>query len=140
MTERLDIDRGAALTLGAVNLEPLVDGADLGLPDPVSTAVSANYSDWETASLERIAPKGGTSVATLREKLDTAETRYPTHGVALRGPNGGLQFNVSLGVDQRQPIQRTVRFDTPGSYDFTCTGYCGFGHTYMTLSDAIVVT
>ncbi|MFB6197323.1 MAG: hypothetical protein ABEI52_03500 [Halobacteriaceae archaeon] len=129
---------GTDLTLHGVNVEPIAEGEDLDVPDPVYTTAKNNYKDWEEASLERIAGQTDGTVEEWHEKLETAEKKYKTHGVGIMTPDDEQLMSVKL-PPQEQPVTKTVTLDTTGAYTYRCTEYCGPGHSYMVLNDAINV-
>ena len=140
VAETLEVSQGDRLKIHGVNLEPIAEGEDLDVPDDVYSAAEDGYEDWEHASVERIAPKLNMAVEELEEKLETAEEEYKDHGMALTNPDGGQAFNAMLAGDMEQPVEETVTLDSSGSYGFICTTYCGEGHSYMQLQEAIQVS
>lgn len=140
VTETLEVSQGDSLKIHGVNLEPIAEGEDLDVPDDVYTAAEDGYEDWEHASVERIAPEMDMTVEELEEKLETAEEEYKDHGVALTTPDGGQAFNAMLAGDMEEPVEETVTLDSSGSYGFICTTYCGEGHSYMQLQEAVQVS
>ncbi|MFB6081740.1 MAG: hypothetical protein ABEJ67_02855 [Halanaeroarchaeum sp.] len=138
--DSMDLASGTRVAIHGINLEPIADGADVDLPDPVAAAANENYHQWERESLERIAPLMGVSVENLEGKLETAEEQYKDHGMALSDPSGSTLFDVTLPGDMSAPKTETVTVDASGGYDLTCTTNCGVGHTYMELQDAFRVS
>ena len=139
VTDHLTVDPGTRVALHAVNLEPIAEGAEPPVPEPVARTVTENYEAWEAGSLDRIAPSVGLSVADLETKLDGAESAYGSHAVVLRGPGGSRVGDAYLPAAATEPETVTVRPETPGAYDLECQLYCGFGHSFMAYPEALVV-
>lgn len=140
VTQNLEMSEGDTLKVYGVNLEPIAEGEELDIPDAVASAAESGYEDWEHSSLERIAPQMDTTVADLEEQLEEAEEEFKDHGMAMLDPDNSQAFQVTLGGDMSAPTEETVTLDSSGSYGFTCTTYCGAGHAYMQLEDAVTVS
>ncbi|XVH32969.1 hypothetical protein ACNS7O_07240 [Haloferacaceae archaeon DSL9] len=65
------------------------------------------------------------------------------------GQGGGMQSGqmqgplfqpVELRADASEPTVIEGSIDRSGVYDFVCTVYCGYGHPYMLLAEAVLVT
>lgn len=138
--ESMEMSAGETLKIMGVNLEPIAEGEEIDVPDPVMNAAESGYEDWEHSSVERIAPELGMSEAELEEKLEEAEEQFTDHGMGFTDPDGNQVFNMDLPGDMSSPAEETVTLDSSGGYDFVCTQYCGEGHAHMQLTEAVSVS
>lgn len=138
--QSMQVSSGDTVKFYGLNIEPVAEGKNLDVPDAVYSAAKNGYKDWEHASLERIAQKTGSSVSSWEKKLEQAEKQYKDHGMALINPGGSQVFNMNLPGSMSAPKVTTQTLDASGSYSFTCTIYCGPGHSFMNLDGAIQVS
>ena len=138
--DSIDASEGDSIRIHGVNLEPLAEGEEIDVPEAIASTAQDNYESWEAESVERIAPELGISEADLEADLKTAEDEYPDHSLAVTDPNGNQVFNVELPADMSSPVEKTLSVDSTGGYQYSCETYCGVGHPYMTLEDAIEVS
>lgn len=140
--EQVVLDRGTSIRLVAFNT-----GAEQALetlPTSVRTALPAHH-ELEERNEDRIPPP---SDSELHELLEEANERYPDHSVAMTpsgghhmggGMGGGMMRSLALPRDATRPTTTTVTAARRGDYTLSCLTYCGYGHAYMDLDDALVV-
>jgi len=141
------VSEGDVIRLVAFNME--AETATGRLP----RTVRANLPDHERLEAANDADVPAPADGTLEEARTVANQRYPDHSVALvpsggyggmmgRGGmgRGGMPFHpLFLGHDASTPVEVTFDAAVPDEYSLSCMTYCGYGHPYMDLDDALVV-
>jgi len=141
--ESLTLPRETGVRVVAFNLE--AESAIDALPTRVRSALP-DHETLEAANDDAIpSPPDGT----LDEKRAEANERYPDHSVTLAattgyggmmGRHGHMLFHpLSLAHDAPGPVETYFRTADADEYSLECLTYCGYGHPYMDLEDAVVV-
>ncbi|MFB6164727.1 MAG: hypothetical protein ABEJ31_06165 [Haloarculaceae archaeon] len=142
--ERLTFAPGTEIKLVAFSTR--AERAIAELPRAVRQSLP-DHETLEVRNAERLpAPPDGT----MHDALEEADRRYPDHSVAVMpsgynhargGMGGGMMLHpMALPHDAPRPSVAGLRATDRGDYSLSCLTYCGYGHPYMDLDGAFVVS
>ena len=138
------VSEGDVIQFVAFNME--AETAISRLPQVVRTHLP-DHEALEAANDADIPPPPN---GTLAQKRAEANAEYPDHSVALV-PSGGMMSGGGMGRggmlfhplflahDATTPVEATFETPVAEEYSLECLTYCGYGHPYMDLDDALAV-
>jgi len=142
------VSEGDVVRFVAFNME--AETAISKLPEVVRSNLPDHEKLEEANDADIPTPPSGT----LAQKRAEANSRYPDHSVALVPSSGyggmmggggmgrgGMMFHpLFLAHDATTPVEVTFQVTVPDEYSLECMTYCGYGHPYMDLDDAVTVS
>lgn len=138
------VSEGDIVRFVAFNME--AEAAISKLPQVVRSNLPDHEKLEEANDADIPTPPSGT----LAQKRAEANAKYPDHSVALV-PSGGMMGGGGMGRggmmfhplflahDATTPVEVTVQAVVADEYSLECLTYCGYGHPYMDLDDAVTV-